>query len=156
MSCIYWPDCEPLHHQSSPLGLSQTNACLIWCCTKTANPGVIPDLYYSFPLSSSNSHPVSAWGNVLTHLLNCTLWPVVENGKSFQVYFVVPHFNSISCQQLARRCFLSEVEVILDLSTFCLVKAVLVGSSRTSYVGKSRQSCESGHACLNNGYLVGG
>lgn len=31
-----------------------------------------------------------------------------------------------------------------------------VSDSQTSYAGKSRQSCETGHACVNDGCFVGG
>lgn len=40
--------------------------------------------------------------------------PVWRDGISHKVYYVVPHFNNISEQKLATKCFFSEVEVMFS------------------------------------------
>lgn len=47
------------------------------------------------------------------------------------------------------------VEVAANVGGLCKAWADLVRDSQM-YVGQSWQSCESGHACLNDGWHVGG
>lgn len=73
------------------------------------------------PLSSSSGHhypQLSLWVRecISTHLFDCSMSPVWRDGTSHKVYYVVPHFNNISEQKLATKCFFSEVEVMFSVS----------------------------------------